>query len=148
MRKYYYLESIDEFENNGFIKCISENYGLKKLRERYGEHLKIFNSGHNISIGRAGAKYGTYEIFGGKTCYYYDIRREKEFVNYLVDRFYNNNPNPDKEIRKVFTRILHAHRLHWFGCRHSGKNRYDIAKMEVVDIPTKTKEKIEKVNLS
>ena len=131
MIKDYYLELMDEFEIKGFVKCPSGNQSLNKLREQYGEYLKIFNSGYNISVGRTGAKYGTYDIFGDRTCYYYDIRKEKEFVNYLVEKFYEKNPDPDKEIRKVFTRILHIHRLHWFGCRHGGKIRYDINKTEL-----------------
>lgn len=118
---------IEEFRSKGFVKCISKNnQGLIKLRELYGEHLKILNFGNKISAGRTGSKYGIYEIFGNKICYYFDERRSKEFVNYLVEIFYDKNPNPDKEIRKAFTRMLHAHRLHWFGCVHSGKPRYDI----------------------
>jgi hypothetical protein len=46
-------------------------------------------------------------------------------VDFLVEMFYEKNPNPDVEIRKVFTRLLHLHRLHWFGYRHVGKDTKD-----------------------
>ena len=126
MKKFEYLSKIEEFEIKGFIKS-SDNYILNKLRTKYGEHLRIFNAGYNISAGRTGAKYGTYDIFGDKVCYYYDISKEKEFVDFLVMKFYKKNPNPGRDIRKVFTRILHAYKLHWLGCRHGGKNRCDVS---------------------
>ena len=128
IRKLGYLSDIiGEFETKGFIEPPSNSsYILNKLRDQYREYLKIFNSGFGVSAGRTGSRYGTYDIFGDRICYYYDIRKEKEFVNHLVKKFYDNNPVPDKEIRKVFTRILHIHRLHWYGCRHSAKIRYDV----------------------
>lgn len=97
---------------------------------QYGKYLRIFNVGCHISVGRTGAKYGTYDIFGDRICYYYDIRRKKEFVDFLIGKFYEKNQNPDADIRCVFTRILHTHKLHWFGCRHDGKDRYDVSKID------------------
>lgn len=38
-----------------------------------------------------------------------NIRRDKEFIEFLVKKFFDENPEPDKEIRKIFTRILHYH---------------------------------------
>lgn len=125
MKKFIYLTTIEEFETKGFVESpYNASYILKKLRQKFGENLKLFNTGYNLAIGRTGAKYGTYDIFGKRLCYYYDVRRNKEFVDFLVNKFFDKNPEPDKEIRKSFTRILHSHRLHWFGCVHSGKTRY------------------------
>lgn len=125
MKKFWYLDIIEEIEAKGFVETPNNSsYVLIKLRERLGENLKIFNAGFNISVGRTGARYGTYDIFGDRICYYYDIRRDKEFVDFLIKKFFDKNPDPDKEIRKIFTRILHYYRLHWFGCCHSGKSRY------------------------
>lgn len=117
-----YLLHFEEFETKGFIKTPGESDLLVQLRWRYGKYLKIFNAGHNISIGRTGAKYGSYDIFGSKLCYYYDKRREKDFINFLVEKFFEKNPDADSDIRKVFTRVLHSHGLCWFGCVH-GKLR-------------------------
>lgn len=118
-----YLPFIKEFETNGFIEAPGESDILWQLRWRYSKYLKIFNVGHNISIGRSGARYGPYDIFGSKVCYYYDNRRKNDFIDFLVKKFFEKNPEPDSEIRKVFTRILHAYGLCWFGCVHSSKPR-------------------------
>jgi hypothetical protein len=126
MRKINYLPDVYEFETEGFVKSSRNKTVLNRLRSQYGTYLRMFNAGCNNSIGRSGAKYGSYDIFGNKICYYYDIRKESEFVDFLTRLFYENNPDPDEEIRKVFTRILHLHKLHWLGCRHSGKYRYDV----------------------
>lgn len=123
MRKFGYSSEIYEFETNGFVRS-SYSYTLCRLRIQYGKYLRIFNS----EYGRTRAKYGTRDIFGDKIYYYYDIRRKKEFIDFLVGKFYEKNQNPDADIRSVFTRILHAHKLHWFGCRHGGKDRYDTSK--------------------
>lgn len=127
MRKFRYISdtAIEEFEKKGFIEGPIGSNILNRLRHKYTEYLKMFCSGICISSGRTGSKYGTYDIFGKRVCYYYDIRKEKEFVEHLVKKFYDNNPIPDTEIRKIFTRILHSHKLHWFGCIHSTKIRYN-----------------------
>lgn len=117
---------ICEFETKGFVKTPhSRNTVLNRLRYQYGEYLRIFRAGCNNSVGKASAKYGVYDVFGNKISYYYDIRKKDKFVNFLVEMFHEKNPNPDMEIRKVFTRLLHTHRLHWFGCRHVGKDIHD-----------------------
>ena len=124
MKKLEYV--IEEFEKKGFVAAPDNaSYVLVKFRERFGENFKIFNTGYSVSIGRTGARYGTYDIFGCRMCYYYDIRKEIEFVDFLIKKFFDKNPEPDKEIRKIFTRILHYHRLHWFGCVHGGKVRHE-----------------------
>ena len=117
-----YSKELKEFETIGFVKSQSDL--LNQLRRHYGRYLKIFCPGKKLSIGRSDAKYGTYEIFGDKMCYYYDIRREDDFINFLVTKFLEKNPDPNSEIRKVFTRLLHNHGLCWFGCLHGGKKRF------------------------
>jgi hypothetical protein len=123
MEKTSSILGVQEFETKGFIKHI-DGYLLPILRNSYGRYLRIFNSGYNVSAGRSGAKYGTYEVFGERICYYYDYRKEKEFTNHLVDIFYRKNPIPDIGAKKSFTRLLHAHGLHWAGCIHC-RYRYD-----------------------
>ena len=118
MRKFGSLPDVDEFENKGFVIKSSNMYILHRLRKQYGEYMKIFDVGHRTKAGGSEAKFGTYELFGSKLCYYYDERRKEDFVNFLVEKFYENNPDPERDIRKVFTRILHLHNLHWKGCYH------------------------------
>lgn len=69
MKKFGYSTTIEKFEDKGFIEApFNTNYVMIKLREIFGENLRIFNAGFNISIGRTGAKYGTYDIFGDRIC--------------------------------------------------------------------------------
>lgn len=119
-----YSKELKEFEINGFVKSSDESDLLTQLRRHYGRYLKKFSAGHNISIGTAGAKYGSYDLFGDRICYYYDIRKEENFIDFLVKKFLEKNPDPNSEIRKVFTRILHTYGLCWFGCIHRGKKRF------------------------
>ncbi len=126
MRKSGYMIEVSKFETEGFVKSSKNTTVLYKLRNQYGEYLRIFNAGSNTSVGGTGAKYGSYDLFGDKICYYYDIRKESKFIDFLIRIFYEKNPNPDGDIRKSFTRILHTHKLHWFGCRHEGKDRPDV----------------------
>ena len=120
IKRFKYSKELKEFEIVGFVK--SQPDILRRLRMYY--EPKIFCPGHKLSVGRADAKYGTYDIFGDKICYYYDIRREDDFINFLVKIFLEKNPDPDSEIRKVFTRLLHNHGLCWFGCVHEGKKKF------------------------
>ena len=125
MRKFKYLPEVNDFETEGFVKASCNASTLNRLRAQYGEYFRIFHAGSNYSAGRSRVKYGPYEIFGSKIHYYYDVRKESEFVNFLTNMFYEKNPDPDGDIRKAFTRTLHVHKLHWFGCRHEGKDRND-----------------------
>lgn len=122
MRKVGYVPEVYEFETKGFVKTpYRNNEVLRRLRSQHGEYLRMFRSGYKCAVGRAKATYGTYDIFGDKISYYYDKRKEDKFVKFLIELFYEKNPNPDSEIRKVFTRLLHVHNLHWTGCFHRGK---------------------------
>ena len=114
-----YSKELKEFETVGFVKSRSDL--LQRLRVYYGRYLKIFCPAKRRSLGRNYAKYGSYELFGDKICYYYDVRREDEFINFLVNKFLEENPEPDSNIRKVFTGLLHNYGLCWFGCRHEVK---------------------------
>ncbi len=119
-----HLLRIEEFEKYGFIEPKpNEHYLLKLLRTTHRDTLRIFKSGHGISAGRTGSSIGTYEVFGGKVIYYYDIRRKEEFVEFLVKKFFVLNQYPDEYIRRVFTKMLHYHGLCWEGCAHDGKHR-------------------------
>lgn len=106
------MDNINEFEEKGFVPS---DVNLRKILRYHGEQFKIFNSGTN-------PKYASYEIFGDSYfIYYYDTRREKEFVDFLVEKFYDKNPSPNREMKAAFTRILHHHNLCWHGCYHTGK---------------------------
>lgn len=129
LRSHHFAEElIIEFENKGFVASFSNPYLLDKLRKRYNQYFKIFDGGCKISAGRL-TKYGIYEIFGEKIKYYYDIRREDEFINFLVNRFYKQNPNAGPDIQSSFTRILHSHGLCWAGCVFHNSN-IDIKKFK------------------
>lgn len=99
---------VKRFETKGFVESFSNQYLLNILRERYNQYFKVFDAGCKISAGRL-TKYGAYT-------YYYDKRREKQFVDFLVNNFYTQNPDPDSDLRSSFTRILHIHGLCWGGC--------------------------------
>lgn len=115
MRIIIKFAELDEFKEKGFVIRTANAYVLNKLRIIYGGNLKIFKVKRSSE-----AKFGIYDIFGIRLYCYYDIRRKEEFVKFLVDLFYKNNPDPDQEIRKVFTNFLHLHNLHWHGCTHKG----------------------------
>ena len=112
--------NISEFEKNGFVR--SHHNTINKLRSSslYRKYFRIFKSAM-IDTNRRNPKYSARDIFGDKLVYYYDKRREKEFINFLVERFYEKNPQPDQYMRRTFTRILHHHNLCWHGCCHAGK---------------------------
>ena len=58
----------------------------------------MFRAGSKTTVRRAKATYGTYDIFGDKISYYYDKRKEDKFVNFLIESFYEKNPNPDVDM--------------------------------------------------
>lgn len=109
----YANKLLKEFEDKGFVPSFSNSRFLSKLRERYS--YKVFNAGCKISAGRL-SKYGIYEVFGKRMTYYYDIKRKDEFVNFLVEKFYSQNPDASSDLQGSFTRLLHIHGLCWAGC--------------------------------
>lgn len=127
-----YARELEEFKTKGFIKAIGQSDFLAQLRERYAEYLRIFAAGNNNSVGKIGA-YGSFDIFGNRICYYYDKRKENDFVDFIVEKFFEKNPEPNMEIRKVFTRILHQHGLCWAGCIHTGKPKIHWDKPEDIE---------------
>lgn len=115
-QSYQFAEKlIEEFKDKGFVESFSNHHFLDILRERYAQYFKVFDAGHKISAGRL-TRRGVYEIFGKRMIYYYDRRREDEFVDFLVDKFYTNNPDASQDIQSSFTRVLHIHGLCWAGC--------------------------------
>ncbi len=110
--------NIIEFEKKGYVSPDGNSNTIKKLRSRYSEHFKIFNS--SMFNGR-NPKYSSEQMFGKRLLYYYDIRKEKEFVDFLVKILFDKNSSPNRGMRTAFTRILHHHNLCWSGCYHGGK---------------------------
>ncbi len=119
------VDEIQELNEKGFAK--TSGILLYYVRNNDVPNIKIFRTGSRVSSGSKGAiKYSFSDIFGDRHTYCFDIRRKKEFVDFLVGKFFMVNEDPDSNIRKAFTRILHQHGLHWDECRCGKKNKYDI----------------------
>lgn len=94
------------------------------MRNNDRPDIKIFRTDTTAISGSKGSiKYSSSDIFGDCYAYCFDIRRKKEFVDFLVNKFFKVNEDPDKNIRKVFTHILHSHGLHWKECRCGKKDK-------------------------
>lgn len=83
--------------------------------ELKGIQIRFFDpkSGGSKSLGSI--KYTSIDLLGENRTYYFDIERTEKFVKFLVEKFYENNKNPDKGLKRAFTRLLHLHGLHWSG---------------------------------
>lgn len=103
-------EEIIEFEITGFSRASDK---LLDYIRKNSILFKIFNSTKTKGASRS---YGPVKIIGDYYRYYYNIEYKEEFVDFLVEKFYRINPDPDQSIRKAFTRILHNNGLHWAGC--------------------------------
>lgn len=124
------LKEIEEFVSSGFAK--STPVLLRYMRRDCGyhsSHIKIFRPRVSSKPGgRCSILYSIEDIFGnefmshGRISYLYDMRRKKEFVDFLVGKFIGHNPSPDMKMRHVFTHMLHSNRLHWEGCCCQGKD--------------------------
>ena len=115
---------VQELNEKGFVKISGRL--LYYIRNNGVLDIRFFRPGTTSVSGSKGSiKYGSSDIFGDRNCYCFDTRRKKEFVDFLVAKFINMNEDPDENIRKVFTRILHQHGLHWDECRCGKKNKYD-----------------------
>ena len=112
---------IQELDKKGFAR--SSYKLLRYIRKNKMVDIKFFKVGANSLSGSKGdAKYSAVDIFGDHFTYYFYISRKKEFVNFLVDKFLMQNKDPDKNLRKVFTKILHSHGLHWEECWCANKS--------------------------
>ena len=108
------LKEIQELNKKGFVRKTSRL--LYYIRNSDRPDIKFFRSGSVSASGSKGdVKYSSYDIFGEHFVYFFDVRRKKEFVDFLVAKFLTTNKNPDANIRKAFTRILHSHGLNWYG---------------------------------
>lgn len=108
-------DEIREFNEKGFARISSRL--LYYIRTNNISNIKFFKVGTTNSGNRGSIKYSSIDVFGDRYDYCFDIGRKKEFVDFLVAKFFNVNKNPDMSIRKGFTRILHHHGLHWDECR-------------------------------
>ena len=109
------MPELEEFESKGFVKSSENTNVLARLRKYYGD-FRIFKSGLKGCGNSKSSKYGSRKIFGHHLEYYYDIRRKEEFVKYLEEEFYKENPSANTNQKREFTKLLHAHGLHWKGC--------------------------------
>jgi len=109
------LAKIKEFEIAGFAK--SSPVLLNYIRNKKDINVRMFRYGTSARAGRKGTtKYSSIDIFGERTVYIYHIEYKDNFVDFIVDKFLNKNPDPDKGLRAAFTRTLHSNGLHWHGC--------------------------------
>ncbi len=117
-------DDIQELNKKGFVRISSRL--LYHIRINAMSDIKFFRPGSITTSGSKGSiKYSSADIFGDHHAYCFDIKRKKEFVDFLVGKFLRVNEDPDSGIRKVFTRILHQHGLHWDECTCDKKNKYD-----------------------
>ncbi len=117
-------DDIQELNTKGYAKISSRL--LYHIRNKNMSDIKFFRPGSITTSGSKGSiKYSSSDIFGDHHAYCFNIKRKKEFVDFLVAKFFNVNQNPDTNIRKVFTRVLHQHGLHWDECVCGKKNKYD-----------------------
>lgn len=118
------VDDIQELNEKGFAR-ISKRL-LYYIRTNNMSDIKFFRPGSiNASGGKVSIRYSSSDIFGDHRAYCFDIKRKKEFVDFLVGKFFRVNEDPDSGIRKAFTRTLHQHGLHWDGCICK-KNRCDM----------------------
>lgn len=115
------MNDIQELNEKGFVR--SSPRLLYRIRINDMSNVKFFRPNVGASAGTKGsAKYSSIDVFGGHIVYCFDIRRKKEFVDFLVAKFFGANGDPDESIRKAFTRILHSNGLHWEGCSCTNKD--------------------------
>lgn len=113
---------VQELNEKGFAKISSRL--LYYIRMNNISDIKFFRPSFMTTSGSKGSiRYSSSDIFGDHCAYCFDIKRKKEFVDFLVAKFFMVNENPDHGIRKVFTRILHQHGLHWDECSCDKKNK-------------------------
>ena len=118
------VDDIQELNEKGFAR-ISQRL-LYYIRANNMPDIKFFRPcSINASGCKVSVRYSSSDIFGDHHVYCFDIKRKKEFVDFLVGKFFRMNEDPDSGIRKAFTRILHQHGLHWDGCI-CNKNMHDM----------------------
>lgn len=110
------IDDITEFELMGFAGASSRL--LVYIRRHY-MLIRIFSNARSKGANRS---YGSGKVFGDYRKYYYKIDYKDEFVEFLVKKFYENNPDPCPGLKMAFTRMLHQNRLHWKGCTCTNKN--------------------------
>lgn len=111
-------DGVIEFEMVGFAR--PSNRLLDYLRDK-NILFKIFNPTKTKGANRTN---GPNKVLGDYHKYYYKIECKEEFVDFLVQKLYKNNPDPEVTIRKVFTHILHDNGLHWEWCCFENKKKY------------------------
>lgn len=111
-------DGVIEFEMVGFARPSIKL--LDYLREK-NILFKTFNPTKTKGADRAN---GPIKVIGDYHKYYYKIECRKEFVDFLVQKFYKKNPDPELIIRKAFTHMLHDNGLHWERCCFDNKKKY------------------------
>lgn len=108
-------EEIKIFMKQGYAR--SSTILLYNIRAKNpdlkGINIRFFHpkAGGSKSIGSI--KYSCMDILGETYAYYFDIGRKEKFANFLVKKFYENNPIPEKGLKKAFTKLLHLNGLNW-----------------------------------
>lgn len=110
------IDDIVEFEKIGFYRA---SLRLLAYIRKHEILVRIFNNARSKGSNRS---FGSGKIFGDYRKYYYKIDHKDEFVEFLVKKFYENNPDPAPGLKMAFSRMLHQNRLHWKGCTCTNKN--------------------------
>lgn len=110
-------DGVIEFEMVGFARPSDKL--LDYLREQ-NILFKTFNPAKTKGSSRAN---GPIKVIGDCHKYYYKIECREEFIDFLVQKLYKKNPDPELIIRKAFTYILHDNGLHWDGCCFENKKK-------------------------
>ena len=120
-------EEIKMFMEQGYARSSAVLlYNIRaKIPELQEIQIRFFDPKSGGRKNAGGIKYSSVDILGETYTYYFDIERKEKFANFLVNKFYENNPNPEKGLKKAFTRLLHLHGLHWSE-EYTGKKKKTI----------------------
>lgn len=112
-----------ELKNKGYARTSHAlaYYLRKNASKGVDSNFRIFRPGVSTTSGGKGSRFSSIDVFGDYHSYFYYIEKKERFVEFLVSKFLAKNKDPDANIRRVFTRILHNHGLHWYGCCCVGK---------------------------
>lgn len=116
-------DEIRTLKDIGYVRSSSRLlYHIRtKNQDLKGIEIRFFDP--RIGSSSLGSiKYSCWDILGERHIYYFDIEKKEKFVNFLVNKFYEKNPDPERGLKKAFTRLLHLHRLHWPG-EYIGRNK-------------------------
>ena len=111
-------EDLDQLRIHGYVKVSTgiRDYIRSNSSNSLFANIKFF---YPVSTGRlydTEDKIVMTKLLGSKTSYIVDIKNSDEFVEILVEKFFQLFPNPTSRQRQEFTLMLHSYDLHWHEC--------------------------------